>query len=1428
MGLAALLLAAASPTCDRFGPRLDCGFVGMQQGECEAKGCCWNEANFGAGAPHIDLPWCFKSNADASAYRVTQLEQAEGGSVRATLELSHGTHAELGADIKSLRFSADALAPGVLRLHLTNAAAPRWQVPTWLFRSELLPGADRPTRGAAPAEARAGGPGGGGGDKPQMQLTVREEPFSMEVVRAAAAPGQRRGGADVNAAGDTLFNSTGTRLVFKDQYLELSTSLSPSATLFGAGERASDNLHLERNGMPRTVWTRDSGPTLMEWNGYGSHPVVLALEEDGTAWGLLLLSSNGMEVVPAEDRLSWRVIGGELDLLILAGPSPLDVIDQLTAVVGRPAMMPRWALGWHQCKYGYTSIWEVEAVVANYSAAGLPLEAMWTDIDHLDGWRDFTFDKQNYPLPEFQRFVERLHSNGQRWVPIVDPGIAIDPGYAPYDEGLQQGVFLKGVDGRPYFGWVWPGPVHFPDFLHPGTQPWWEAQLKRYRDMAAWDGIWIDMNEISNFCTGDVCYLRPKAAPEPQRTPSSAHLGDEPPWVCQLDCREASGLNDTQRRWLQPPYAIANSLQRTDLAFKGVSMLASHVDGSVEYNAHQLYALSEARATAAAVESLAGKRPFVLTRSSFVGTGAYAAHWTGDNAASWQQLASSLPGVLGPGLWGIPMAGADICGFQGDTTPELCIRWVGVGAFYPFARDHSDLHGSYQELYRWPEVAAAGKKVLGMRYRLLPYLYTGLRNATATGAPLMRPLWLEFPQDRRTHKIDKQFMVGHALLVSPVLTQGADAVDAYFPPGVWHSLWATGEVVDAGTDGTTKRLPAPLGDVPLHMRGGTALWMQREALTTAAVARSPLTAVVALPELVPAPPAGRSVREGHGGGGTGGLAGGRDVGHAGGGPAVGAASPAARTLVVTGHMYHDGGEEPEVGNSLCHFVTLNATFSLDHATGAHAAELLLLFGSPAQLAAGAASGTSGAGICGPADDTATAAQHGGAVEWPELEGVEVLGWHAPVQGLSAEVVARADACGALQTVQRLPLSAAAAAPRPGGLRLDLSALRHQLECPFGLRRAVMAGLFASLVGSLGGKHLLPAVRSLPAADPDSSDDESVPLGLGLRSDVATGSSQKRRRVHHRGASPLASHGQGRPLFYNSSYNPLFENDEEGCDSRELNDENSLLPKHASGGTPVAAAAVGSEDPFTEFTPTVGPTCPLSAFLAELSSTPVLCALTRLEQCNLHPVGAEGFGTLEVTVAGMLVLCRRSSLGADEMCPEMLLTCLWLLMSIGSQYHAGLEYNSRTFLHLHPDGHDMLEGLKRSMVDLQLKVLQRCNWRVLLLDVAEVNAALHALGDRPAFDSVCSYVESCADHGWQPLGSHGHSQATAAAIAAADARDQRRGGGAAAHRPPSSVPRSCGSSRSEQTGLDGAYWRAAPATTARRARPQRAPLGPRNH
>lgn len=1005
LALALALLALADTSCDKFGPRSDCGHVGMSPQECEDKGCCWLPAEF-EGAPHVDLPWCFQPNAGASEYRATNAQEGKDGSLQAVLELGTSTQPELGPDVRELRLSAEPLSPSILRVRLTDAHKERWEVPQWLFRSELLPGSNHSRRSSSGGSAGIngeGGTGGSGGQQQQQPLfttKLHKEPFGLEVVRSDS--------------GAVLLNTTGTRLVYKDQYLELTSWVSPSTTLFGAGERASQTLHSVRNGLPRAIWSHDQGPSFLEQNMYGSQPVVLGLEKDGTAWGMVLLSSNAMDVVPTEDRLSWRVTGGIIDLFLLAGLTPLDVMEQLTALVGRPAMMPYWSLGWHQCKYGYRSVWEVEAVVANYSAAGLPLEAIWTDIDHMDGWKDFTFHPTNFPLPEMQRFVSELHSKGQKWVPIVDPGIKVEPGYPAYDDGLREDVFMRGVDGQPYLAWVWPGPCHFPDFFLPRAQQYFTRQLALHRGMVPWDAMWIDMNEASNFCTGDICRLRYDV----QR------VADDPPWVCHLDCVEAPDLNDTQRAWLNPPYAISNSLQRLPLGTKGMSVLATHHDGSVEYNTHQLYGLSECRVTEAAVAQLTGKRPFVLSRASYLGAGAYAAHWTGDNSATWNQMAWSIPGVLSIGLWGTAMAGADICGFQGDTTPELCARWAAMGAFYPFSRDHSDLHAGYQELYRWPEVARAGRQALALRYRLLPYLYTALRTAHATGAPIMRPLWMAFPGCQATHEIHRQFMVGDALLVSPVLEQGADSVQAFFPPGTWHSMWGDGEVVSSEDGGETVTVRAPLGEipVPLHLRGGTAVWMQRDALTTAEVKRSPLTAVLALDRLLL-------------------------PGAVGGGSANGSTSGSTH---VTATMYNDGGEELEVGDSLCHYLTLTADIS--PAASRHTAQVLLQFGSPAHLQPAAGGG------CHPVGDAAAAAEHSGHFVWPELAGVELLGWHLPAEGLVVEFVRRVDSCGQLAVVERLQLSSAGVfTGHPAGLHLDLSRLQHHLQCPYGVRLTWQAG-----------------------------------------------------------------------------------------------------------------------------------------------------------------------------------------------------------------------------------------------------------------------------------------------------------------------------------------------------------------------------------
>jgi alpha-glucosidase (family GH31 glycosyl hydrolase) len=230
-----------------------------------------------------------------------------------------------------------------------------------------------------------------------------------------------------------------------------------------------------------------------------------------------------------------------------------------------------------------------------------------------------------------------------------------------------------------------------------------------------------------------------------------------------------------------------------------MSVLARHLQGDFQYNTHNLMGHASCLAMHQAMKNITGKRAFVLSRASFVGSGAWAAHWTGDNQATWNDLRLSIPGVLSIGLFGMPMAGADVCGFGGDTTEELCARWISLGALsYPFARDHSGMGTADQEPYRWPAVADAARKALGMRYRLLPYLYTALHTASETGAPLMRPVWMEFPGDQQTHRLDRQAMLGSDLLVTPVLEEGARSVTGYFPAGArWYSLWNKADVVDA-------------------------------------------------------------------------------------------------------------------------------------------------------------------------------------------------------------------------------------------------------------------------------------------------------------------------------------------------------------------------------------------------------------------------------------------------------------------------------------------------------------------------------------------------------------------------------------------------------------------------------------------------------
>jgi alpha-glucosidase len=553
---------------------------------------------------------------------------------------------------------------------------------------------------------------------------------------------------------------------------------------YGLGDKAGP---MNRRNRSFTNWNTDA----FGWQEstdplYKTIPFFIGLLK-GVAYGLFFDNTYrssfdfGKE---SPDYFSFGAEGGELNYYFIAGPEPKKIIEQYTALTGRAPLPPLWTLGYQQCRYSYYPEARVREIAHLLREKKIPADVIYLDIDYQEGYAPFTINRKFFP--NFEGMVSDLRQQGFRIIAITDLHVKRNPdhGYAPFDSGIKNDVFVKNPDGSVYVGTVWPGDSVFPDFTLTRVREWWGNLYKDFAGMGI-AGYWNDMNEPAVFRF-------------PQKT---------------------------------MPLDVVHRLDDgTTLDHRAI---------------HNVFGMQNVRATYEGLRKLQpDERPFVLTRAAYAGAQRFAATWTGDNLATWNHLTMSTPTLLSMGLSGYSLVGDDIGGFGSSPPADLLTRWYEVGAFNPIYRNHAGKGTADHEPWaNGLEQEAIRKKYIEMRYRLLPYIYTIAEETTRTGMPLMRPVFLEYPQAQEFYGDDHDFLFGPDLFVSPVVSETIDAQGVALPPGEWYDYWTS----EKHTTQDQIKLHPRLDELPLYVRAGAIVPLQPLVQYTDEKPNGPLELRVYLP-----------------------------------------------------------------------------------------------------------------------------------------------------------------------------------------------------------------------------------------------------------------------------------------------------------------------------------------------------------------------------------------------------------------------------------------------------------------------------------------------------------------------------------------------------------------------------------------------------
>lgn len=598
----------------------------------------------------------------------------------------------------------------------------------------------------------------------------------------------------------------------------LRCNLADSDLVLGLGQAVGPQ---NRRGRIYENWCSDEPNHTPEVKSlYGAHPFLIV---EGEAPFLMWLDFPGYIRFDVGHTvrtcLEITLSGCDFDLWIIEGASLAELVRTFRKVIGKPYIPPKWGLGYQQCRWSYEDREQVREVARQFEAHDLPLDAIYLDIDYMADYKDFTVDAEAFP--EMERFVKEMKEKGLQLVPIIDAGVKIEKGYPVYEEGVQKGFFCTDAAGKPFVAAVWPGRVHFPDFLNPEARRWFGDWYRVLLAMG-FEGFWNDMNEPAIFYTDE---------------------GLEAALDLAAECR-GKNLDIYSFFNLKRTFENVNN-RRADY-----QAMYHQVDGRrVCHEAvHNLYGMNMTRAAAEGFADYhPGKRVLMFSRASAIGAHRWGGIWTGDNHAWWEHLHLNVRMMPALNFCGYLYSGADTGGFAGDTSPELLIRWFQFSLFTPLFRNHAAMDTRRQEPYAYnEETLAIVRNILGLRYALIPWLYSETLKAADADQPLFKPLVWDY-KDSRSREVDDQLLLGDALMVAPVIQPGVRGRLVRLPESM--ALWKASNWKDQQWTLCPEGdhyIELALGETPIFLRPDAVLVTAVPADRVAGISVKQLTATVFL------------------------------------------------------------------------------------------------------------------------------------------------------------------------------------------------------------------------------------------------------------------------------------------------------------------------------------------------------------------------------------------------------------------------------------------------------------------------------------------------------------------------------------------------------------------------------------------------------